>query len=946
MSAYDYRPGTHSSPLFDARRNPQGLYQYLVTLVDQRMQKAAFANAVPGQDYVRAVRPGTRTYGFMDGQGRPFTTNVFREIMGPKYGTLITARYNHYPGENRFNPIALDDHSKPCKAVLALGCPSFATEAVADLWHDQLCSAVELQRYDRVWEEEVARNAIASGQKPESFLVKEFVKNTDVSNLFDPQPNCMLLIGPVMYTTPPQGLQTQDSSLPTRTAAVATREGMKRRRLRVDGSSVSTASEDMEQSSGTASTPANAVTVATAASAPNVADTTSTSGRLFPRGDQIFVGATYDPSLQYDYGGAAFNLVNSRLVQPDFRDTRQRLICPWDFYDKLRPGTIVIANIDIAVYLMNGRKTYHANILSLRILGESDVPVERPRVFVAPNTVASGPSAESFNSFSLPDFSASTSTPVSGTDSDISTGNTTADGQHTDSSSDTVEGAPVTSPIDDDESASLPFDSDIPMTVEDMQESVHRDPDTEESGNGDHAGSRSTRRRKRPPPTHDSFISFLDPVDRINFGRCCKDARRAVKIFERKAYHLQLLYGRYFGSDNHIATFQRIQRDHGVLVSGSTVVAFLDHVYFPEADLDVYANITVALHVVEFLEGIGYAFHSRDDCNQTFYDSFHSLSPANTRDPHEYGSSIAGVLDFRLDNRLVQVIVTVHGPMDAILKFYGTETEQTQTAISKWERRGWSFAPLPSASDYLRPSTEFSDGERCVGDRLSWIVPLRFLDDAFSPDCMPSYLLWLRDPIRGNSWYQSIVGQRLFVMSHVNVTATHLRREYTANHCAKLIPFAPLSVSSRDDPLYWDKKFADIIFNAHGFRQTPVTSDFHGDLSRRFPVTRHDPTLSYSSLLTAVTVLVLSHTILQLRDVLGYIPEYSISFEKQEDQQNRGDMLLWTVATFVISMSRSYTPTAILALVERMAQVLVRVHLRILFRYERPDFATYFAVVE
>ncbi|THU90129.1 hypothetical protein K435DRAFT_864605 [Dendrothele bispora CBS 962.96] len=391
MSAFNYQPGSVSNRLFDLRRESGGLYDYLVDLLNKQMGKSFFANAEVGKDFTRSVK-GRGMYSFVDkeSQERPFTTNVFGEIMGAKYGTLLTARYNHYPGEDRHNPLPLTDSSKPTKAVIALGCPSNATEPLRNLWYNQLCAAVELRKYDLQWEQEVANAVTAKGQQAESFVVKEFVKNTDYPSVFDVEPNCMILTGPAMYTTPPQGSSNTLTS--SNKSAPSVRDRMKRRKLNEGGFVVtdggSSASEVSPQSSSVQTT----------------ASSVSLGSKVYPTKEDVFVGATYNPNLQHDFGGKAFAFNNARLVQPDFRDVTQQLIGPWDFYEKLKPGTLVMANIDVAVFLVHGRKTYHANILSLRVLGESGVSVERPQVFVPPVHTAVGPSADSFNNFTLPPF--------------------------------------------------------------------------------------------------------------------------------------------------------------------------------------------------------------------------------------------------------------------------------------------------------------------------------------------------------------------------------------------------------------------------------------------------------------------------------------------------------------------------------------------------------------
>ncbi|THU97717.1 hypothetical protein K435DRAFT_796308 [Dendrothele bispora CBS 962.96] len=417
MSAFDtafhYRPNDYDSLLFHLRRQENGLYDYVVRLITSRMEKSALANVTPGEDFVRAIRPASRGYGYMEKDGRPFNCNVFGEILGPRHGTLMSARYNHFPGEDRFNPIPLKDSNRSTKGIIVIGCPSLSSPALTDAWHNQLTTAVELRDYDAKWERET--NSVPRAG------AKEFVKNTHHPKDPDVAPDCMVLTGPPMYTVPPQGTQSAPTKNSPSEPRVSARDNMKKRRIGSSGESVSVKNEPSGPSTSTGVVPPS--NGSNASRSVTAATSTTTSLKVYPSGDQIFVGATYEPHLQHDYGGKSFDQVHARLVQPDFRDVSQRLICPWDFYDKLRPGTLIMANIDISVFVMDGRKAsmmpiYHANILSLRVLGESDVPVDKPRPYQTPSVVPSGPSGESFNNFEIPDFQGTTgetrsSTPLS-----------------------------------------------------------------------------------------------------------------------------------------------------------------------------------------------------------------------------------------------------------------------------------------------------------------------------------------------------------------------------------------------------------------------------------------------------------------------------------------------------------------------------------------------------
>ena len=66
------------------------------------------------------------------------------------------------------------------------------------------------------------------------------------------------------------------------------------------------------------------------------------------------MGAYYPLSLLSDHGGTLFKQELTKLVQLDIRDSDNNLIPPWDMYDKLRPGTIVIIEGTLVCWHISG----------------------------------------------------------------------------------------------------------------------------------------------------------------------------------------------------------------------------------------------------------------------------------------------------------------------------------------------------------------------------------------------------------------------------------------------------------------------------------------------------------------------------------------------------------------------------------------------------------------
>ncbi|GBE78554.1 hypothetical protein SCP_0114430 [Sparassis crispa] len=102
-------------------------------------------------------------------------------------------------------------------------------------------------------------------------------------------------------------------------------------------------------------------------------------------------GALYEPTLQLDYIGDYFNLVNAKLVQPEFRDANDNYIAPWKLHDALRPGTIVAVNASLHCWIFQKksrvRKIYQIHADSLHVLAPSDDCVEIPPVLILPRAM-------------------------------------------------------------------------------------------------------------------------------------------------------------------------------------------------------------------------------------------------------------------------------------------------------------------------------------------------------------------------------------------------------------------------------------------------------------------------------------------------------------------------------------------------------------------------------
>jgi len=136
---------------------------------------------------------------------------------------------------------------------------------------------------------------------------------------------------------------------------------------------------------------------ASAAAQPSLV-VTDTNVLHYPTDDEIFPGAYYDPRLLPDYGlgGDLFKHQLARLVQQNVRGKNNHIVPPWKYYDELRPGTLILILATFHIYCFAAKQGrakehhyYQICARSIRVMGESDTPVEARYPPIVPSSVPS-----------------------------------------------------------------------------------------------------------------------------------------------------------------------------------------------------------------------------------------------------------------------------------------------------------------------------------------------------------------------------------------------------------------------------------------------------------------------------------------------------------------------------------------------------------------------------
>ncbi|KAJ4493167.1 hypothetical protein C8J55DRAFT_556163 [Lentinula edodes] len=386
MAHYNYLPDSISTALFKDRRKPRGIYDKLAQAF-VGMGPNAIANAKLNQDFFRFnfSKAWSSNYSFWGIDSKQYTANIFGEIVGQAHGTYIGAQGNHFIGNDPTKPKLLDDYTKT-KCTIVIGCLSFPSVAVSDLFYNQICTLSSIRNAYKEEEDRAETDVIP----------KETVKALRNGGELD----AITLTGPPLYTV----MKKDKTSNNDNSFASPAKRNLKKRNF------TSTKNDDSGD-------PLNNI----------LPDESASKTLAFPTDQQIFAGAEYDHRLMPDFGGPVFAMKKAKLIQPQWTNIRNKLIVPWKNYDSLRLGTLVVATVCFEVFVMSPksasdsvRKIYHATITSLRVIAESDVIIMPPMPSVSDKKRVSAqpiaPSAAASALASIDWCSTATSSSLSGSD--------------------------------------------------------------------------------------------------------------------------------------------------------------------------------------------------------------------------------------------------------------------------------------------------------------------------------------------------------------------------------------------------------------------------------------------------------------------------------------------------------------------------------------------------
>ncbi|KAK0435096.1 uncharacterized protein EV420DRAFT_1230751, partial [Desarmillaria tabescens] len=256
----------------------------------------------------------------------------------------------------------------------------------------------------------------------------------------------------------------------------------------------------------------------------------------------------------------------------------------------------------------------------------------------------------------------------------------------------------------------------------------------------------------------DFLLCDSTPGELFRLSLCASVVQNAVSRFMKRAYRLEAFLAPFFTAQQY-ALFQELQAVTGLLISGSVALQFFMRIWFDNSDLDLYVHHRHIAAMHEFLVGAGYAYleavpSESFPATKERLDSVFQLkivcSSDNTSAKYS-GRGVFAVLHYtKADGTKVDLITTLYCPFQVILGFHSTcimniityahavslyphatflegvsyqnkaVKHSDDAAFKKYTDRGFSYL----TRDEALTRTEFRF-QRRVGDRFSWIIPLR-----------------------------------------------------------------------------------------------------------------------------------------------------------------------------------------------------------------------------
>ncbi|KAK6967138.1 hypothetical protein R3P38DRAFT_3244608 [Favolaschia claudopus] len=387
----------NTPPLVDSRdkifleRLNDGMYDSVNKQIKERSTSLALLEYMGTKKRPATVFRGVDWAGnivFNDGPGKnadELRGTIFGEIAEPVHGTMVSARGNHFEGNTSATFKPIDDKNK-VKDVLVLRAPTLCEIKTSALWNNQRALLQDIVSVEKTKDD-------AFGWHP--YYSVPFRSSTTEN----PREDMIAICTQKKY-----GIPTA-AGVPSGTPPVTPQKAVRAKRtfFAEDGVVDSDDEEEVAEvrKRATPDAPDDSVKTPEFPGRAYLSWLDSFAVLIAPLAEKILLGAFYDPRLLEDFGGPSFNLTKAMLRQLDHRGPDNKLIPPWKNYSAFRPGTLIVATVSIHIYTFKvdgpdrdkDRKIFQLEAHTIRVLDESDFPVEKRRIHI-PRHLVDQPSSD------------------------------------------------------------------------------------------------------------------------------------------------------------------------------------------------------------------------------------------------------------------------------------------------------------------------------------------------------------------------------------------------------------------------------------------------------------------------------------------------------------------------------------------------------------------------
>ena len=104
------------------------------------------------------------------------------------------------------------------------------------------------------------------------------------------------------------------------------------------------------------------------------------------------------------------------------------------------------------------------------------------------------------------------------------------------------------------------------------------------------------------------IFHFSDTSMLLNSMATCKTLQTTTKRYMAEAFNMNIIYRKFFATDEDILTFRREIARAGALISGSQVVQYFSRSHYAGSDLDLYVHHHESEYIVMCLLELGYKY--------------------------------------------------------------------------------------------------------------------------------------------------------------------------------------------------------------------------------------------------------------------------------------------------------------------------------------------------